>query len=74
MAKTPRLKRVKLTVYVLPKVVQYIDHLARSGFYGRGARSQAAERLICQQLESMVNDPLFKDEFERLNPHLRRTR
>ncbi len=42
----PRTKRrVRLTVYVLPKMVLYIDHLAKSGLYGRGARSQVAERL-----------------------------
>ena len=72
MAKTPELKKVKLTVYVLPKVIQYIDHLSRTGFYGNGARSQATERLICLQIESLINHPLFKDEFQRLNPQLGR--
>ena len=70
MAKTREPRRVRLNVYLLPKVIEYIDYLGGTGFYGNGARSQTAERLICLQIGAMINHPLFKDEFWRLNPQL----
>jgi hypothetical protein len=56
----------------MPKIIQYIDHLARSGLYGRGARSQAVERLISEALQAKIHDPILKSEWDRLHPNPQR--
>jgi len=55
MTRKADVRKIPITVYMLPLAVQHLDRIARDGFYGNGSRSQAAERLLCR---AMIEYPL----------------